>query len=108
MQYLFLGNFTAIRPEIILWRIHKLDEIVEGRKSSFATKLAAGMGTAEQFELLSRIIDSVEIWIIVSHESDRAAIANDLNTTPPRIKTSLFTLEEVGSVQERFGLPSHD
>jgi len=56
MKYEFLGNFTSFRPEIILWRLKMLQEILDGRRSSIAHKVSAGVVTKEQANLAENIL----------------------------------------------------
>jgi hypothetical protein len=103
MAYAFLGNFTSLRTESVLWRVRKLDEIVQGRMSSFNSKIAAGMATKAQVELVTKVMDNMEFWIILNSEADRQAILTSLKGNVLKLRPVLFTLEEVNQVQERFG-----
>jgi hypothetical protein len=103
MKYAFLGNFTFLRPETILWRMRKLDEIVGGRTSSFEAKLKAGLGTKEQIKLLSEVMAGLEVWVVVNTDSDRQSLLKELAISGTKISGRIFTLDEVNKVQERFG-----
>jgi hypothetical protein len=42
MQYAYFGNFTALRPETVLWRLRTLEDIIQSRIGSLPFREALG------------------------------------------------------------------
>jgi hypothetical protein len=98
MNYIFLGNFTAFRPEVIMWRVNMLLEIIDGRRAAFPLKIKAGLGTAEQANIFEKLLDDIRIWIVVTSPEDRTTIENALGQQ--RYKIEVFSLNDIKSALE--------
>jgi hypothetical protein len=98
MQYIFFGNFSALRKEMILWRVRKLQEILTARWHSIEERVQLGVGNEYQQRLIEKIFRELKIWIIVSTEGDRDAVLYDQQTA--HFDIEVFTVEEILAVVE--------
>lgn len=94
-DYTFLGNFPHFRPEAVLWRLQMLTRAIDGRRSSWGTRVAAGLITRDQAAIYDEILSKFTIWLIVNAAKDRSAVEAALATAPPTYSTIVFSLADV-------------
>lgn len=94
-KYIFLGNFSALRTEIILWRLGMLNEIVQERLSSFDERIKVGLVTQSQADMLTDIFKKMEVWIIVTSNEDKNKIIVILEKSRPKLKTNIFSRDDI-------------
>lgn len=100
-KYQFLGNFTTLRPEVILWRLNMLQEILDGRRSSVNKKVALGLATQEQALAAEEIFKGLEIWLIASSNDDKKHIQETITTKVNPYKISVYSLEDVNEEMKK-------
>ena len=105
MRYMFFGNFCALRPEVVLWRLGLLNEILDGRRNTLRDRVKAGIITSEQADVLDKILLELQVWIVVTSDGDKAAIQASVGKSIPSYATEVFSLEEVGAVLEKLVQP---
>ena len=86
LRYMFLGNFGALRPEVVVWRVKILTEILDGRWQAIVPRVEAGMATAQQGALANEILETLEIWIIVTSGEEKGKIKKALNSSQYNIR----------------------
>ena len=96
-DYAYLGRFTSLRPESVVWRLRKLNSVVSGRQSSLPDRLEQGIITAEQLPHIERMFNSIKIIVIVTSESDKATIDEQLTKQPLEYAAEILTISEVES-----------
>jgi len=103
-NYMYFGNFTALRPEVIIWRVRKLVNIINERRNAVmkrATKGAVGYSQAVNFDdLMSR----AQIWILVTTQEDKTRLLAELAGLPHR--SSVFCIEDIRIELENIGNPT--
>ncbi len=77
MIYIFFGNFTALRPEIVIWRLQMLNQLLTERMSSLKERIELGLVTPKQVELTENLFGKMKIWILVTSDDDKAIILRD-------------------------------
>ncbi|MBI1887449.1 MAG: hypothetical protein HYS19_03625 [Nitrosomonadales bacterium] len=97
MKYIYFGNFTTLRPEIVLWRIHMLEEFLADRASSLPIKAEVGAVSIAQLDLATRILNQVEIWILVTSDEDKRKISEELQTATISHTFELFSTSDVST-----------
>jgi len=95
IEYTFLGNFSHLRPEAVVWRLRMLNRAIDGRRSSWDTRIAAGIVTTDQAALFDRILSQFTVWIVVNADRDRDAVKEALSASPPSYTTSVFSLTDI-------------
>jgi len=74
MIYIFFGNFTALRPEIVIWRLQMLNDLLNERRSSLKQRIELKLVTQEQVELAESLFTRMKIWLLVTSEEDKTII----------------------------------
>lgn len=74
MTYIFLGNFTALRPEIVIWRLQMLNDLLNERRSSLGQRIQYKLATQEQVDLAEELFSKMKIWLLVTSDEDKAII----------------------------------
>jgi hypothetical protein len=101
LNYISLGNFTALRLEVALWRIQMLREILDGRHAALAMRVKAGLTTEEQMHFLNELLDRLQIWLVPMSEEDKRVVERVLVTSPVGYKTQIFSFVDVQSELEK-------
>ena len=99
LNYMYLGNFSMLRPEVIVWRVKILTEILDGRRAALDTRVKAGITTAAQAQLLNDVLGRLQIWIAVTTNEDKSAVATAFSTSAYRIE--VFSVADVSSELEK-------
>jgi hypothetical protein len=100
MQYMFLGNFTAFRPEVVVWRIKMLTEILNERRTSLSQRVKAGIISAVQSQF-EGILGRLQIWIFVTSDADKISVEAALSGTVYSVE--VFSLDNVRAELESLG-----
>ncbi len=101
LNYMFLGNFTALRPEVVVWRLRMLRDILDGRRAALGTRVESGIVSTGEAALLERIMQHLQIWVVMTGEEDKAAVASDLEESPLGYETQVFSIEDVRGELEK-------
>jgi hypothetical protein len=101
MQYMFLGNFTAFRPEVVVWRINLLTEILNERRASLSQRVTSGLISVTQSQLVEDMFRRLGLWIFVTSSADKNLVVAGLRGTKYPIE--VFSLDDVRSELENLG-----
>ncbi len=101
MKIIYFGNFTALRPEIVVWRLQVLQDIINARIEGVRRKRELGMVTLQQEGMFGVLLKELEIWVLVTSEADKAAVASAAGAASI-ITKKIFSIEDVG---QRLGSP---
>jgi len=97
LNYIFCGNFTALRTEVVMWRLQMLREILDGRRASLDQRVAIGIATEEQMRLVDDFLNRVQIWVILTSDDEKKVVEKELMGIPLGYKTQVFSLADVQS-----------
>lgn len=101
MNYMFFGNFTALRPEVVVWRVKILTEILDCRRATLDSRVKAGIGTEAQARGLDDLIGRLQLWVVVTTNEHKAAVEAALGATSYRLE--VFSVADVTSELEKLG-----
>lgn len=101
MHYMYFGNFSALRPEVVLWRLETLKEIIEGRRLSLDARVAAGIVGTDEKDWLDNFLKNLEIWVVVTGEGDKKAVTKILRKSNGVYEVSVYSRDDVWSVLEK-------
>lgn len=101
VNYMFFGNFTMLRPEVVIWRVNTLIEILEERRQSMSMRVAAGMVTDAQAVVFDELLARFQIWIVVTSADDKSAVENGFRSGSYRME--VFSIDDVMSELNRLG-----
>jgi hypothetical protein len=101
-QFMYFGNFPALKPSVIAWRIKKLVEIFDARVGGVGLRVHHGLVTPQTKDALVQLRNTMEIWILVNDDDARTELL-DLTSDCP-IHSSVFTIAEVSSEAGKSGM----
>jgi len=96
-KYIYLGRFTTLRPEIILWRLKKINEILDGRRSSIPKKVKFKAITPEVAKITEEIFKLIQIWVVVTSDDDKKILENEIPKQNINYRTEIFSLNDIGN-----------
>ena len=103
MQYLFFGNFTFLRSEAVIWRLKMLCRAIDLRRSSWPSRIEAGLLTKEQAVVFDDLFQRFEILLLVTSPEDSQAVSEALKEYHPNYKTKVISLDDVDRELESLG-----
>jgi len=101
MNYMYFGNFTSLRPEVIVWRLRMLTEILDGRRDTLGERVRAEIATEAQACLFEELLGKLQIWVVVTSDEEKMSVAGAVSNL--RYRVEVFSLAEVGSQLEKLG-----
>jgi hypothetical protein len=102
IQYTFFGNFTFLRPEIVLWKIRTIHEILEGRRSTLGFKQNIGMITEEQKDFIDLFFRDFNIFVIVNSDDDKKKVNDVLANSNIAREFEILSMNDVRREIEKF------
>jgi hypothetical protein len=105
MQYRYFGNFTALRPEAIVWRVRMLEAIFSERIGSLPQRVKMGLAqmNAQATEVLKMFMSQLQIWLLVSSDDDRTAVTGALAQKPASLPVQVFSLTDITVALQNMG-----
>lgn len=101
LNYMFFGNFTSIRPEVAIWRVKMLIDILEERRASLETRVKAGVVSDAQAHLLDEMLGRLQIWIVLTTSEDKQKVTEALAAS--RYRCDVFSLKNIAEELEKLG-----
>ena len=94
---MFLGNFTNLRSEVVLWRVKMLMDILADRTSTMKERAQACFSIRVKLEFSIEFFKRIQIWVIVTSDEDKKSIQESLKKPPgPKFTTQIFSLMTFG------------
>jgi hypothetical protein len=103
-NYTYFGNFTALRSEIVIWRIKMLIEIIDGRRSTVQQRVELGLATELQARAALEVFSRVTIWVVVNWDREKQSVALALADT--QYPVEVFSIDNVRLELENLGTPA--
>lgn len=94
-KYVFIGRFTILRPEMVLWRLRKMNEILNGRRSSLPSRVTIGAITPELFPVVDQLFSNAKIWVVVTSNEDKISVQKELKAKPLDYSVDIISLDDV-------------
>lgn len=97
LRYMYFGNFTTLRPEIVLWRLRTLETIIRERFDSIPKRIELGLVKADPRvrALLRQFTENLQIHLLVTSDEDRSSIQKEINTKPAQWHVEIFALSDI-------------
>ncbi|MCD6161071.1 MAG: hypothetical protein J7K40_01485, partial [candidate division Zixibacteria bacterium] len=102
MNYCYFGNFTTLRPEIVIWRLKMLNDLLNERKNSINDREQLGIIPTEQIKPLESLFTSLNIIILVTSNSDKLSILNGVKEDNFSYRFEIFSLADMTNDLKRF------
>jgi hypothetical protein len=103
VRYTFLGNFTHLRTEAVIWRARMLSQAVDSRRASWNTRVRGGLMTVEQATVAEELFGTIELWLVVTSDADRETVEEALHTGPLNYASRVISMDNVRAHLERMG-----
>ncbi|GMU45807.1 MAG: hypothetical protein AMXMBFR26_05890 [Porticoccaceae bacterium] len=105
MNYKYFGNFTALRSEVVLWRVRTLNTILMARFGSLPQRIRYGLATIHesQAELLKVFLENLQIWVLVTSDGERDAVQREFNQGELSWEVKVFSLSDIAAALQSTG-----
>lgn len=100
-SYIYFGNFTAFRTEIVLWRLQLLAEVIQERFGNAPERVRLGLVHESMLPALREFQEKLKIWVIVTSDTDRDIVASA--TSDLGVSIEVFSLNDVQSEVAELG-----
>jgi hypothetical protein len=102
LQYVYFGIFTALRQEAVLWRLKTLQDIISSRVGSIEKRIEMGFGRpdARQLAAINVFIEKLQVWVLVTSDEDKAAIASTATTLGLKWPVKMFAISDIRTALE--------
>ena len=97
-RYFFFGNFTMLRTDAVIWRLHMLEKILQDRASTLPSRIQAGFASPAQGAFAFELLTTIQVWVLVTGAFEKVKILEGLNDLGYLHTVEIFTLEDVSSV----------
>lgn len=97
MRYRYFGNFTALRPEVVVWRLATLDQILNARFGSIPERLRMGLVQPQQAAMVQSFTAALEIWVLLNSDDQKQAVTQGLANSKLHFPVRLFAMPEISS-----------
>lgn len=94
-KFVFIDRFTMLRPEVVLWRLRKLNEILNGRRSSLPSRVTIGTITPELFPVVDQLFSNAKIWVVVTSNEDKISVQKELEGNHLDYCVDIISLDDV-------------
>lgn len=95
LSYTYFGRFATLRPELVIWRLRKMNDMLNSRVSSLSSKVALGVTTNKDAELLESLFANLRLLIVVTSKTEKSQIKEELSITPLNYDTEIISLDDV-------------
>lgn len=106
MQYLYFGNFTALRSEAVVWRIKTLQQILVARIGSIEQRIQLGI-VANLGEpvasALRQFVEKLQVWVLVTSEDDKMAVTTAIANAKLSWQVRVFSMRDIESALQSIG-----
>ena len=103
MRYAYFGNFTILRPEIVLWRLRTLENIIHERIASIPRRIKMGIVKPEQAAALTALMKEFQIFLLVTSNEERTTLQKELRAKPSGWPVEVFALSDIGAALQASG-----
>lgn len=97
LKIIYFGNFTALRPETVLWRVRMLDGIFAERFGTIGVRMQAGLVSEAQAQFATEILSKLQVWILVTSDEDKKAVADGIASIRPAHMIDVFSISDVST-----------
>lgn len=96
MNYSFLGLFTTMIPELVVWRLTKLNELLQDRNNSLNERVKIGMFDEQMANIIrTHLIQRLNVIVLITSDTDKNIITEKLSKTNLIFKYELYTFKDI-------------
>lgn len=105
LQLVYFGNFTALRKEIVIWRLRILQEILTARFGSIGERIRRGINIPKSTELaaVSAIVENLQVWILVTSDDEKSHLDSTTSTMEFKWPVKIFSISDIKAELQNIG-----
>jgi len=104
MRYLYIGNFTSLRPEAVVWRLKKLQQIVTQRFGSLPQRRKLGLQIdASAMAVADRLLGELRMWVLVTSDHDKAVVKAAIDAADFTVPAEAFSMSDISTELQNIG-----
>lgn len=93
MKYIYFGDFTSLRPELVNWRVTMLVDILNERRATMNERVKLGLATDDQTSMIEKMMTELQIWVVVTSNEDRDKVKTAIGST--RYPVEVYSIDDV-------------
>jgi hypothetical protein len=97
MKYNFFGNFTSVRPEIVIWRLKMLNDVLDARRGSLDHRLKYGIIKPEQREAAEQLFVDSKVMILMTSNDDKSTVIDGMSSPSFHYNLEVYSLDDMYS-----------
>jgi hypothetical protein len=101
MAYHFFGNFTALRSEIVIWRLKMFNELLNARKDSIKNRIELDLITSEQSKAAESLFTNLKILILLTSDDDKTSVLSSMKDYPFSYPLEIYSIEDMKKELDR-------
>lgn len=95
MKYLYFGNFTALRAEVVLLRIRTINQILIARFGSLPERIQLGLANSKDAELTSKFLEQLQIWVLLTSDDERNVVQAFADKEKLSFPVKVFAISDI-------------
>lgn len=103
MEVIYFGNFTSLRPEVVLWRLRTLKDILDKRLSTVPVRVQHGMISPSRATFAAELLGKTRVWVLVTSDDDKSKILAELVRVPLGYATEIYSLNDMWAEVSKLG-----
>lgn len=105
MRYVYFGNFTALRPEAVLWRLRTLEDIIHERIGSLPQRVRLGVAAVnpQVVAALQTFLGQLQTMLLVTSDEERSLVQAEIAAKPTRWPVQVFSLGDIAAALHSIG-----
>jgi hypothetical protein len=107
LHYIFFGDFAAFRPEVVVWRLQMLREILDAKKAGAQSQFERGQITEDGMQWGEEFMKYLQIWVVVTGVEEKRKIEEVLEEAPLGYTAQIFSIADIVSELENLTKASY-
>jgi len=95
LVYAFFGNFTALRPEIVIWRLKMMNDLLNERRNSLKKRSELGLADDTQIQAAENLFKDLRIIILLTSNEDRNSVQHGIKDLSFAYKLDVYSLTDM-------------
>jgi hypothetical protein len=101
IRQFYFGNFSALSPEVALWRIRKLNSILNERVGSIPHRVKMGLIGEKDIDGFRELFKQMQIWVAVTSNRDREKLMAEFDKAPLDYHVEIFSFDDMLAEMKR-------
>jgi hypothetical protein len=97
VNYVFFGNFTFLRLEIVIWRLKMLRDILDEKREGLRVRVSLGVSTEEERQRDDKFLERFQIWVLLTSDDEKNVVEKEIAEASFGYVTKVFSSSDVQS-----------